>query len=108
MRDAELLTEALLGVLSGSPEAATLAAYERTRDSLSNQLFAVTEAVAGFDWDLDRLRLLLREVNSAMADEMDYLQALPERRTSGPAHRRLRGMVRATRPGLHHLRTDRR
>lgn len=84
MRDAELLTEALLGVLSGSPEAATLAAYERTRDSLSSQLFAVTEAVAGFDWDLDRLRLLLREVNSAMADEMDYLQALPERRTSGP------------------------
>ena len=79
MRDAELLTEALLGALAGSPEAATLAAYERTRDSLSSQLFAVTEAVAGFDWDLDRVRLLLREVNSAMAEEVDHLQALPKR-----------------------------
>jgi hypothetical protein len=84
MRDAELLTEALLGVLSGSPEAATLATYERTRDSLSSQLFTVTEAVAGFDWNLDRLRPLLREVNSAMAAEVDHLQALRERRPSGP------------------------
>jgi flavin-dependent dehydrogenase len=82
MRDAELLADALLGVLSGSPEGPTLAAYERTRDSLSSHLFAVTEAVAGFDWDLDRVRLLLREVNSAMADEVDHLHALPERRPS--------------------------
>jgi 2-polyprenyl-6-methoxyphenol hydroxylase-like FAD-dependent oxidoreductase len=81
MRDAELLADALLAALSGSPEAATLAAYERTRDSLSSQLFAVTEAVAAFDWDLDRVRLLLREVSSAMADEVDHLRALPERRT---------------------------
>jgi len=80
MRDAEVLADALLAVLSGSPEAATLAAYERTRDSLSSQLFAVTEAVAAFDWDLDRIRVLLREVSSAMADEVDHLQALPERR----------------------------
>ena len=82
MRDAELLTQALLGVLSGSPEAATLATYERTRDSLSSQLFTVTEAVAGFEWNLDRLRPLLREVNSAMAAEVDHLQALPDRRPS--------------------------
>jgi 2-polyprenyl-6-methoxyphenol hydroxylase-like FAD-dependent oxidoreductase len=79
MRDAELLADALLAVLSGAPDAAALAAYERTRDSLSSQLFAVTEAVAGFDWDLDRIRVLLREVSSAMADEVDYLQALPQR-----------------------------
>ena len=82
MRDAELLTDALLAVLSGAPDAAALAAYERMRDSLSSQLFAVTEAVAAFDWDLDRVRLLLREVSLAMADEVDHLQALPERRPS--------------------------
>ena len=82
MRDAELLADALLAVLSGAPDAAALAAYERTRDSLSSQLFAVTEAVAAFDWDLDRVRLLLREVSPAMADEVDHLQALPEGRTS--------------------------
>jgi 2-polyprenyl-6-methoxyphenol hydroxylase-like FAD-dependent oxidoreductase len=81
MRDAELLADALLAALSGSPEAMTLAAYERTRDSLSSRLFAVTEAVAAFDWDLDRIRLLLREVSSAMSDEVEHLQALPERRT---------------------------
>jgi 2-polyprenyl-6-methoxyphenol hydroxylase-like FAD-dependent oxidoreductase len=81
MRDAELLADALLGVLSGTAEATALSAYQRTRDSLSSQLFAVTEAVAGFDWDLDRIRLLLREVSSAMADEVNHLQALPERRT---------------------------
>ena len=81
MRDAELLADALLAVLSGTAEATALSAYERTRDSLSSQLFAVSEAVAAFDWDQDRVRLLLREVSSAMADEVDHLQALPERRT---------------------------
>jgi 2-polyprenyl-6-methoxyphenol hydroxylase-like FAD-dependent oxidoreductase len=80
LRDAELAADALLAVLSGAPEKAALSAYERMRDGLSRQMFAVTEAVAAFDWDLDRIRLLLREVSLAMADEVDYLQALPERR----------------------------
>jgi 2-polyprenyl-6-methoxyphenol hydroxylase-like FAD-dependent oxidoreductase len=82
MRDAELLADALLAVLSGAPDETALAGYERTRDSLSSQLFDVTEAVAGYDWDLAQIRLLLREVSSAMGDEVNHLQALPERRTS--------------------------
>ena len=45
-------------------------------------MFNVTEAVAGYDWNLDEVRLLLREVSSAMGDEVDYLQALPEHRMS--------------------------
>jgi 2-polyprenyl-6-methoxyphenol hydroxylase-like FAD-dependent oxidoreductase len=81
MRDAELLADALLAVLSGVPDGLALAAYERLRDRLSSQLFAVTEEVAGYDWDLARVRLLLREVSSAMGDEVDHLQALPEHRT---------------------------
>ena len=78
MRDAELLAGSLLAALSGAPDEPALAAYERTRDSLSTQLFAVTEAVAAFDWDLNRIRLLLREVSVAMADEVEHLQALPQ------------------------------
>jgi flavin-dependent dehydrogenase len=78
MRDAELLADALLAALSGATEGTALAAYERTRDRLSSQLFDVTEAVAAYDWDLARVRLLLREVSSAMGDEVDHLQALPK------------------------------
>ena len=37
----------------------------------------VTEAVAGYDWNLDRLRRLLREVSAAMGEEVDHLQSLP-------------------------------
>jgi 2-polyprenyl-6-methoxyphenol hydroxylase-like FAD-dependent oxidoreductase len=82
MRDAELLADALLAVLSGESDDAALAGYESTRDRLSSRLFAVTEAVAAYDWDLVRVRLLLREVSSAMGDEVDHLQALSDRRTS--------------------------
>jgi hypothetical protein len=39
----------------------------------------VTEAVAGYDWNLDRVRHLLREVSSAMGAEVDHLQALQQR-----------------------------
>jgi 2-polyprenyl-6-methoxyphenol hydroxylase-like FAD-dependent oxidoreductase len=82
MRDAELLADALLAVLSGRSNETALTAYERTRNRLSSRLFAVTDAVAAYDWDLDRIRLLLREVSSAMGDEVDHLQGLPERRMS--------------------------
>ena len=36
----------------------------------------VTEAVAAYDWNLDRVRHLLRDVSSAMGAEIDHLQAL--------------------------------
>jgi 2-polyprenyl-6-methoxyphenol hydroxylase-like FAD-dependent oxidoreductase len=79
-RDAELLSDAVLAVLSGEPDASAFAAYQGTRDRLSHELFQTTEAVAAYDWDLDRARQLLREVSSAMGDEVDHLQALPHPR----------------------------
>ncbi len=79
LRDAELLADAILAMLSGSDETSVLAEYEHTRDRLSNDMFNVTEAVAAYDWELDRVRHLLREVSSAMGDEVDHLQALPQR-----------------------------
>jgi flavin-dependent dehydrogenase len=79
LRDAELLADAVLAVLSGSEESSVMAEYERTRDRLSCEMFDVTEAVAAYDWELDRVRHLLREVSSAMGDEVDHLQSLSQR-----------------------------
>ena len=76
LRDAELLSNAIVALLSGCPEASALAAYEGTRDRLSRDMFDVTEAVAAYDWNLDELRHLLREVSAAMADEVDHLQSM--------------------------------
>jgi 2-polyprenyl-6-methoxyphenol hydroxylase-like FAD-dependent oxidoreductase len=79
LRDAELLADAVQAILSGSAEATVLAEYEHTRDRLSDEMFNVTEAVAAYNWELDRVRHLLREVSSAMGDEVDHLQSLPQR-----------------------------
>ena len=87
LRDAELLADGILEVLGGAPEAVALAAYQDTRDRLSTRLFDATEEVARYDWDCVRARELLRTVSSAMSDEVDHLQALPDRRR-GPRYRR--------------------
>jgi 2-polyprenyl-6-methoxyphenol hydroxylase-like FAD-dependent oxidoreductase len=76
LRDAELLTTALCGVLDGVPHRRALAAYEATRTRLSAQLFSATDAVAGYDWDQDRIERLLRWVSSAMSDEVNHLASL--------------------------------
>jgi len=77
LRDAELLADAVLRQFSGCPEAGALTAYERTRNRLSHDMITATEAVAGYNWSLDDVRHLLREVSSAMGEEVDHLQALP-------------------------------
>ena len=78
MRDAELLSSALVAALDGHREADALAEYEATRDRLSAQLWATTEAVAAYAWDIPEIQRLLRQLSSAMSDEVDHLQALPE------------------------------
>ena len=81
MRDAELLAGEILEATGGRlPEAVALARYQATRDRLSGEFFATTEDVARYDWDVDGVQTLLRRVSSAMSDEVDYVQALPDRR----------------------------
>jgi len=81
LRDAEMLADAILESAAGVvPEAVALARYQRTRDRLSTRLFDATEAVASYDWDILEVRSLLRQVSSAMSDEVDHLNALPDRR----------------------------
>jgi len=78
MRDAELLADALAGTAEGTmSEPTALAAYQQQRDKLSAQLFGVGNRIAAYDWDLAGLRRLLREVSSAMSDEVALLQGRP-------------------------------
>jgi flavin-dependent dehydrogenase len=77
LRDAELLSDAVLEGLGGGSPVVALARYEATRDRLSRALYDVTESVARYDWDADRIRALLRRVSSAMSDELDLLDARP-------------------------------
>ena len=80
LRDAELLADAVLeAAAGGAPEAVALARYQATRDRLSGELFAATEAIAAYDWDVDRVQRLLRQVSAAMSDEVEHLQARPDR-----------------------------
>ena len=83
LRDAELLADAILEALAGVvPEAVALARYEAIRDTLSSELFDVTERVASYAWGLDEVRSLLRQVSSAMNAEVRHVQSLPSPRTS--------------------------
>lgn len=71
LRDAEFLARA---VERGSDEA--LAQYQSNRDALSRELFEITDAVAGFEWDLDVLRPLHRNLSRVMNDEVEALLGL--------------------------------
>ena len=74
LRDAELLARAVLDTpCDGMARLNALHEYERTRDSLSEPLFDVTERIASYDWDLAALRGHLRELSGAMRPEVDAL-----------------------------------
>jgi flavin-dependent dehydrogenase len=82
LRDAELLARAVVsGVAAGgtgSPAGRqALVAYQATRDHLSMQMVDVVERIAAFDWDLTAIRGLLRQLASAMSDEVEALSELP-------------------------------
>ena len=71
LRDAELLAAA---AVQGSTTA--FAAYAEQREELSRSLFAVTDAIASFDWNLDTVRLWHIELNMAMKHEAEFLAGL--------------------------------
>ena len=83
LRDAELLADAIVQAAAGiRPESEALAAYQGRRDALSSRLFEATDQIAAYDWDMARIRRLLREVSSAMVDEVEALEQLPVRHGS--------------------------
>lgn len=88
LRDAELLADAVVGSVvdaGGDPVAqdTALAAYEARRDAMAFELFAATDALASYAWDLDGVEVLLRRLAVAMKDEV---AAMVHRRTHGKAH----------------------
>lgn len=70
LRDAELLADA---AVEGTR--AAFARYEATRDALSRPLLDVTDAIAAYDWDLDRVKELHKTLNQAMKREVEHLLA---------------------------------
>jgi 2-polyprenyl-6-methoxyphenol hydroxylase-like FAD-dependent oxidoreductase len=83
LRDAELLTDAIVDGTAGGPDARhAMAAYQKTRDRLSRSLWDATEEVAGYAWDAPRARTLLRAVSASMSDEVDHLSGLADRRAT--------------------------
>jgi flavin-dependent dehydrogenase len=68
LRDAELLADA---VAAGTARA--MRDYGEARDDLSLPLYDATEAIAAFDWDLDRLQGLHKALNAAMKREVAWM-----------------------------------
>jgi 2-polyprenyl-6-methoxyphenol hydroxylase-like FAD-dependent oxidoreductase len=71
LRDAELLARA---VERGTEQA--LAEYESTRDELSSELFEITDTIASFAWDFDRLKPLHLHLSKTMNHEVEALLGL--------------------------------
>ncbi len=71
LRDAELLARA---VGRGSEQA--LAEYQSTRDELSEELFDITDAIAAFDWDLERLKPIHLALSKTLNREVEALLEL--------------------------------
>jgi len=77
LRDAELLARGIITATAAKvPEAIALAVYQGTRDRLSERLFATTDAIASFAWDLDRIPTILIELSESMNDEVTWLTEL--------------------------------
>jgi len=81
MRDAELLARAV-----GRGSDGALADYQSTRDELSRELFEITDTIAAFEWDLERLKPLHLQLSKTMNNEVEALLSLdaekPDRRTT--------------------------
>jgi 2-polyprenyl-6-methoxyphenol hydroxylase-like FAD-dependent oxidoreductase len=68
--DAEVLARA---VTEGGDSA--LADYQRARDARALSLFEITDAVASFDWDLERVTALHRSLSDSMKHETAQVAA---------------------------------
>jgi len=77
LRDAELLARAVLAApRGGAARSDALRGYHATRNALSERLFAVTDRIASYDWDLAELRDLLIALSAAMRPEVEVLRGL--------------------------------
>jgi flavin-dependent dehydrogenase len=68
LRDAELLARAVLDTTQTA-----FARYQAIRDRLSATLFAITDEIASFAWDMPRLQALHRSLSDEMANEVRHV-----------------------------------
>jgi 2-polyprenyl-6-methoxyphenol hydroxylase-like FAD-dependent oxidoreductase len=98
LRDAEILARA---VLDGSPRA--FDEYQRTRDDLALGLLDATDEIAGFEWDLERLKerhlFMSREMNREVA-WLTQLGPWPARSAPGPTPGTVAGAMLTAGAGL--------
>jgi flavin-dependent dehydrogenase len=76
LRDAELLARAIIDGLHRGRMGRSLESYRTTRNRLSQHLFATTDAIASYSWDLSTIPALLRSLAAAQADEVTFLSEL--------------------------------
>ncbi|MCR9137832.1 MAG: NAD(P)/FAD-dependent oxidoreductase [Alphaproteobacteria bacterium] len=74
LRDAEILARA---VLQGNERA--LALYQEERDALSHKLFAITDRIASFQWDMADIRSLHMGLQAVMKSEVDHMASVAPR-----------------------------
>ncbi len=85
LRDAELLSRALIAISRGAGETEALAEYQATRDALSFPLFEVVDTIASQRWTNADIGDLLRRLSSSMTDEVELLSALDDHDLSLPS-----------------------
>lgn len=77
LRDAELLARAITAIaIGGATESEALGHYHRTRNRLSLPLFDVVDTIAAMRWGDAEIPGLLRQLSSAMSDEVDLVAEL--------------------------------
>jgi 2-polyprenyl-6-methoxyphenol hydroxylase-like FAD-dependent oxidoreductase len=76
LRDAGFLASAVAQTSPrGAERAAALCDYERRRDLVSLPQLRITDELASYAWDRQRVRSLLRELASALTDEVELVAA---------------------------------
>ena len=79
LRDAELLARAITAVATGdATESDAFGDFHRTRNCISLPLFEVVDTIAGMGWTDAEIPGLLRELSSAMSDEVDVVAGFDE------------------------------
>ncbi len=74
LRDAELLARAIVATASGQvTEREALSGYQAVRDRLTLPLLKSADAVSAYDWSDDEITVLLRELSSSMAADVEVI-----------------------------------
>jgi flavin-dependent dehydrogenase len=71
LRDAELLAQA---VVAGTDEA--FSAYQATRDAFAGEFLDLSDEIASFDWDFERIKVLHHRLSRLMGREEDLIRTL--------------------------------